>query len=691
MSVVQAPYSVFLDTFGNPVESGFLYFGTENKNPKVESNRITVYWDSSFTTPAAQPVRTLSGVPVRNGSPANIHVKETKISVSVYDKNDVLLNSELSFQLCLPSSIGSRQPFPTLAAFRAAVDLYEGEVVHILDRPAPYLMRAVTAAADDGGSVIKSTGVPALEGVAQFVTDVYTSNQWGLTGASTGESVKAQAAINYITSVGGGTFVITGTPTATYYLNVVIPSNVHICGGHRGVTIKPETNTAVIKLSQTDNCVRSKISNLIIDGTTTKATFTSQDGILLQPASSYFHDSITIEDCHVKDCGRYGIAAIGVKPTAPSQFVQHLSVYRTKITDCIGAGLKIQGTVLETYIEACNINDNGDKNTSSNSNVTIHLNGSEAPLRVKVLSGVINTTIYGALGYSVAVLGGKHISFDSIDFENFNSAFLLQNALNENIAVRNCNFTKNGSVSSVAELLDVNGFIWENNNIADAITAAAGITIGASATRVKNYLISPVNSWGGLTTPLSAQAAATISNGVVSLTKHGGIQKVLGQGSVADDLYSLFGSEGGIAEIVDGTIISLQSSNNTADVTIKDSVSITSRTITGITQASPAVVTSTGHGYPNGTAVYISGVLGMTEINNGVYIVANTAANTYELTGINSTSYTAYTSGGTSETPKGKFHCAGDFTLSHKQDRIAFQWDQTEAAWCEISRSDNTA
>jgi len=92
----------------------------------------------------------------------------------------------------------------------------------------------------------------------------------------------------------------------------------------------------------------------------------------------------------------------------------------------------------------------------------------------------------------------------------------------------------------------------------------------------------------------------------------------------------------------------------------------------------------------DGSAFASTGVLGMTEINNGVYVVANAAANTYELTGINSTSYTTYTSGGTSETPKGKFHCAGDFTLSHKQDRIAFQWDQTEAAWCEISRSDNT-
>jgi hypothetical protein len=79
-----------------------------------------------------------------------------------------------------------------------------------------------------------------------------------------------------------------------------------------------------------------------------------------------------------------------------------------------------------------------------------------------------------------------------------------------------------------------------------------------------------------------------------------------------------------------------------------------SQDITGITKASPAVVTYSGSDtFANGDEVYISGVVGMTEVNNRYYLVANvnTGSNTFELqdidnNNIDSTSYTTYSSGG---------------------------------------------
>lgn len=70
-------------------------------------------------------------------------------------------------------------------------------------------------------------------------------------------------------------------------------------------------------------------------------------------------------------------------------------------------------------------------------------------------------------------------------------------------------------------------------------------------------------------------------------------------------------------------------------------------TITGVTQANPAVVTATAHDFNNGELVTISDVVGMTELNGNTYTVANATANTFELQGIDSTSFTAYVSGGT--------------------------------------------
>ena len=81
----------------------------------------------------------------------------------------------------------------------------------------------------------------------------------------------------------------------------------------------------------------------------------------------------------------------------------------------------------------------------------------------------------------------------------------------------------------------------------------------------------------------------------------------------------------------------------------------TAQNITGITKANPAVVTYNGADtYANGDRVLITGVVGMTQVNNREFIVAgvDAGANTFQLTdsdgnNVNSTAYDTYTSGGT--------------------------------------------
>jgi hypothetical protein len=70
------------------------------------------------------------------------------------------------------------------------------------------------------------------------------------------------------------------------------------------------------------------------------------------------------------------------------------------------------------------------------------------------------------------------------------------------------------------------------------------------------------------------------------------------------------------------------------------------KTITGITKANPAVVTSVAHGFSNGDKVFIRDVVGMVEVNNLTFTVAGKTADTFQLNGINSTAYTTYASGG---------------------------------------------
>ncbi|MFZ4606130.1 MAG: ubiquitin-activating E1 FCCH domain-containing protein [Caulobacter sp.] len=72
-----------------------------------------------------------------------------------------------------------------------------------------------------------------------------------------------------------------------------------------------------------------------------------------------------------------------------------------------------------------------------------------------------------------------------------------------------------------------------------------------------------------------------------------------------------------------------------------------SKNITGATRASPVVISSSGHGFVNGDVVWISGVSGMTQLNNRAFVVANKTTNTFQLSGVSGTSYNSYSSGGT--------------------------------------------
>jgi len=78
------------------------------------------------------------------------------------------------------------------------------------------------------------------------------------------------------------------------------------------------------------------------------------------------------------------------------------------------------------------------------------------------------------------------------------------------------------------------------------------------------------------------------------------------------------------------------------------------KTITAVTKANPGVITSNSHGFSNGDEIYITGVGGMTQLNDRNYIVANATTNTFTLTdlfgaAINTTSFTTFTSGGTAD------------------------------------------
>lgn len=84
------------------------------------------------------------------------------------------------------------------------------------------------------------------------------------------------------------------------------------------------------------------------------------------------------------------------------------------------------------------------------------------------------------------------------------------------------------------------------------------------------------------------------------------------------------------------------------------------KTITGATQANPCVITIVGHGYSTDDVVMITSVQGMTQLNDKIYKITKINDDTFSLNGIDSSSYSAWTTAGT--VTKGTFYVAKSAT-----------------------------
>lgn len=92
-SKVQTPYPLFTDIDGHPLDAGYIYIGEEGKNPEVYP--IPVFWDEDLTVPAEQPIRTRNGYLSYYGKPGKIYVSPSKCSITVQNKKQFTVNTDL--------------------------------------------------------------------------------------------------------------------------------------------------------------------------------------------------------------------------------------------------------------------------------------------------------------------------------------------------------------------------------------------------------------------------------------------------------------------------------------------------------------------------------------------------------------------------------------------------------------------
>lgn len=100
---INPPYPAFAGTDGQPLENGYIWVGAVNLPP--QTNPLAVFWDDDKTIPAAQPIRTLNGYPVYQGSPTRFYV-ESDYSIQVLDSKGSLVYTSLNGNT-FPGSAGN--------------------------------------------------------------------------------------------------------------------------------------------------------------------------------------------------------------------------------------------------------------------------------------------------------------------------------------------------------------------------------------------------------------------------------------------------------------------------------------------------------------------------------------------------------------------------------------------------------
>lgn len=199
---VQTPIPFYVGLDGQRLQDGSLYFGAPNLNP--ETNPITVYWDEALTQPAAQPVKTINGMPSRNGTPSVLFATSDH-SLTIRDSQGRLVQyarSALEFTIALQLANESGNP-----AFGANMV----------------------------GSIYPGAGSEAVK-IAARLGETVSARFYGNKAAGTRAEYTAQvqAAANYAISQGGSLYFGQGVHEIN---DITTTGNLRMYGDGAGVTI----------------------------------------------------------------------------------------------------------------------------------------------------------------------------------------------------------------------------------------------------------------------------------------------------------------------------------------------------------------------------------------------------------------------------------------------------------------------
>lgn len=429
---VASPFQQFFGRNGSPLDNGFVYIGTVNLNP--ETNPLAVYFDDALTIPAAQPLRTSNGYIVRNGSPARIYTSQEDFSMTVREKNRVLV-----FTVADATSLST---FATQLASGSGSSLvgYNQGGTGAVDRTVQSRLRDYVSVKDFGA---------VGDGIANDTAAIQSA-------VNTGKTVWIPA----------GTYSITTIDLKGKYPNI-------IGDGILQTIIKARSAVATMfdAYEVTDVQVSPVlISNLTIDGN----NVVTGSGISIR----YRHIS-KIDTCLIKNftaVGASGIYAID----------SYLSLHSNlRITNCYN-GMTLDGSNHRTTTNSCsftectNIGINCLSNgTAADGNYALVFNNCDVEFGsgLGAYLNVLDAAFYGCYmgenlnGPSFSVAGGKILVDSGVVFYGYTTNSFAVSGTGGYVTFRNCKVGGQiyGSVSNLMGGGLKNNYKWVDCSISATI------------------------------------------------------------------------------------------------------------------------------------------------------------------------------------------------------------------------------
>lgn len=351
------------------------------------------------------------------------------------------------------------------------------------------------SATDDSGNgcwVREGIGsIPSLHGVE---LGMKIDDSWD-------DTTAAQAGIDYLSTTFGGGTVDIGDGTSK--CNMDLYSGIQIKGaGYRVSGLKPYSDNHVLNIDETDATVK----DVFIEGLTignADGSFTTSRGINIEAyALGRWIDRVEIKDCLIDGNAAEGVYVDG-DDFSVGNFIQNLSISRTKIQNNGKQGLVLTGKVIETTLLDVFVVKNAPDSPTSYNNFDITINAnSYAPSRVRILGGGYNH--YHAVSggdmdaSAIFINAATNVSLFNTDVEN-GRVYLTSSAIGA-VSIRDCNFGNNFSMDDFITVHNCNGLIIENNDFAG--TRTNDIYFDGAPNRYSGIDIGPNKHVGSVTTPV---------------------------------------------------------------------------------------------------------------------------------------------------------------------------------------------